>query len=544
MAQQITIDIVAETKKLTQGINDASSQVESMNSKFKGLASAATAAASAFVLKEGISFLKEGIDEAKAAELAMNGATSAFGAGSAALQKITADAEKFGKQIAVDNDDIIVLATQLGSRLPSDSKKLSAELVNLGYDVQAFTAGAITAEAFTSKLAKAFADGQLTAKEMTKIVPGLDDATYKMAETMSKAGKNQEALTLLIEAGQKKYGDAAEKNVTASQKFDVALANLKETIGTKILPIVVKFTDALVLVIDKFASLPGPIQNVILVLTGLIGIGGPFLGFLASAKTAMATLGITTGEYTVAQRLANFTIMGFPGLWVIAAITAVIAVGVLLYKNWDTVKEYAQKLWDKITDVFDWVRNNWPTLLAILTGPFGLAIKYVIDHFDEIKDKITEVISWVKNSLTSLPSAFANAGTNLITGFWNGITSMASWLKSKVTDFFGNLIPSWAKKILGISSPSKVFAAFGEQIVAGLAQGINTAQDIAKNATFNLGNSTISGFRPQLAGAANAQAPISIVINAGLGTDPYKLGREVNNAISKYGKVSNKVVRV
>lgn len=543
MAQQITIDIVAETKKLTQGINDASSQVDSMNSKFKGLASAATAAASAFVLKEGISFLKEGITEAKDAQLAMNGATSAFGAGSAALAKITADAEKFGKQIAVDNDDIIKLATQLGSRLPSDAKALSAELVNLGYDVQAFTGGAIDAEAFTSKLAKAFADGTLTAKEMQKIVPGLDDATYKMAETMSKAGKNQDALTLLIEAGQKKYGDAAERNVTASQRFDVALADLKETIGTKILPIVVQFTNALVAVIDKFSALPAPIQNVVLVLTALVGIGGPVLGFFASAKTAIETLTGTTKLMEAAQKLLNFTIMGFPGVWVIAAIAAVIAIGVLLYKNWDTVKEYAQKLWDKITDVFNWISNNWPTLLAILTGPFGLAIKYVIDHFDDIKDKITEVISWVKSSLTSLPSAFASAGSNLITGFWNGISGMASWLKTQVTNFFGNLVPSWAKKILGIASPSKVFAAFGEQIVAGLAQGINTAQDIAKNATFNLGNAAISGFNPQLAGTGNSQAPISIVINAGLGTDPYKLGREVNNAISKYGKVSNKVVR-
>jgi hypothetical protein len=55
VAQQIVIDIVAETKKLTEGLNDANKQLGTVNGKLKGVAKAATAAASAFVLKQGIS---------------------------------------------------------------------------------------------------------------------------------------------------------------------------------------------------------------------------------------------------------------------------------------------------------------------------------------------------------------------------------------------------------------------------------------------------------------------------------------------------------
>ena len=168
MAQQIVIDIVAETKKLASGIDDANNQIEGMNSKLKGVVAAAGAAASAFVLKQGVTFLKQGIDEAKEAQETMQKANTTFGEGSAALAKITDDATKFGKAIAVDNDTIIQLSTQLGSRLPKDVRALSAELVNVGYDVEAFTAGAITAEAFSSKLSKAFSDGVLTAKELSK----------------------------------------------------------------------------------------------------------------------------------------------------------------------------------------------------------------------------------------------------------------------------------------------------------------------------------------------------------------------------------------
>jgi len=94
--------------------------------------------------------------------------------------------------------------------------------------------------------------------------------------------------------------------------------------------------------------------------------------------------------------------------------------------------------------------------------------------------------------------------------------------------------------MLGIGSPSKVFASFGKNIVQGLAQGINAAEDIAKNATFNLGASTISGFSTPLVSGRASSAPIAITINAGLGTNGASLGRDVSNAIRQYGKISTR----
>jgi len=522
MANQITIDIVAETKKLTSGINDANGQIDGMSTKLKGAAAAAGAAASAFVLKQGVTFLKQGIDEAKEAAETMRGATTTFGEGSIALQKITEDADKFGKAIAVDNDEIIKLATQLGSRLPADAKILSAELINVAYDVDAYTAGAVTAEAVSSKLSKAFADGVLKAKELQKIFPDLSDSTYEQAEALSAAGKNQEALSLLIDAAQKKYGDAAEKNVTSTQKFEVALANFKETLGTKVLPILEKGIDLLTKVIDAFDNLPGPVQNVVLGLLALVAVGGPMLTFLASAKTAMATLGIinttTAGSIGLATVATNLLRIALAGL----GIGLVIAAIVLLVQNWDSVTAAVNRFWNMIKDV---VPKAWAKVM-------------------ELKDKIVGYVSTIKNMFDSIPDALYNVGVNIVRGLWNGIQAMSGWLKTRIFDFFGNIVPGWAKKVFGINSPSTVFAAFGENIVQGLAQGINGAQDLAKKATFNLGNTTVSGFVPQLSGASGGQAPINITINAGLGTDPYKLGREVNNAISKYAKVSSNTTYV
>ncbi len=582
MANQITIDIVAETKKLTSGINDANSQIDGMSSKLKGAAAAAGAAASAFVLKQGVTFLKQGIDEAKEAQQTMREATTTFGEGSAALATITKQAEEFGKAMAIDNDEIIKLSTQLGARLPEDAKILSAELVNLAFDVEAFTAGALSAETVTNKLAKALADGELKAADLEKIVPGLTSAVYDQAEALSKAGKNQEALSLVIDAAQKKYGDAAEKNVTATQKFDTALANLKEEVGTKVLPIVEKFVNVLTTVIEKFGALPTPIQNVILGITGLVAIGGPMLTFLASAKTAMVTLGLvsgtTTGAIGATTIATNLLRVALAGL----GIGLVIAAIVLLVQNWDKVTAAVDKVWETIKDV---VPKAWNKVM-------------------EFKDKVVGFVGEIIKAYFLIPSKMFEVGQDIVEGLWNGMKNMVNWLKDKVTGLFGGVV-DFAKKALGIKSPSKVFAGIGKNIAQGLWTGLRgqrtflrnnftdffgsvipeittdllnlpdfsnlvTQTDLTNaivgstvdqsmlagvglywdsvNETFNIDDTVVT--KDMLSGITNSNFNVpslnstttspQIVVNitAGLGTDPYALGREVSNALRKYGTVS------
>jgi hypothetical protein len=522
MAQQITIDIVADTKKLADGVNDANKQVEGISKNLKGVAAAAGAAASAFVLKTGATFLKQGMEEAQDAKIAMNNAESAFGAGSVALQKITADAEKFGEALAIDNDDIIKLATGLGSRLPKDAQTLSAELVNLAYDIEAVSNGAITAEGFTNKLAKAFVDGEVSAKELQKIVPQLDDSTAAMAESMSKAGDNQGALSLVIDAAQKKYGNAAEKNVTSTQKFDTALANLKEEIGQKVLPVVEKLIGYASDMIKLFSALPDPVQDVLLVLAGIVAIGGPLLTFLASAKSAMATLGIISstsaggiGAAGVATNLLSGAMRALP-------ILAIIGLIVLLVQNWDKVTAVVDKAWEAIKN-------------------FG---EYAWDAIKGFGSQIAGWVSGIVNQIGQIPGKMLSVGKNIVRGLWDGITSMLDWFENRLANSFVGKTVSKVMNLFGVKSPSTVFAEIGENLVKGLSQGIDQAQKLANVSMTGLANATMAGFQPQLAGYGTAQAaPIQITINAGLGTDPYALGREVNNALTKYGKVSSRVVR-
>ena len=521
MAQQITIDIVADVKKLTSGVDETNKQLGGLKTGIDKTQQAAVGLASAFVLKAGVSFLKKANEEAIDAEKTAKLAAIAFGEGSTALAKITSDADKFADSLAVDNDELIKLATTLSINLPDSAKGAATELVNLGYDVAALKG--IDIEGWTNKFSKAMVDGSLSVKEMKNLIPDLNESIYLQAEALFKAGKAQEAMTLLTTEGQKAYGDAAESQVTGSQKMNKAMGDLYEMIGTKVAPIVEKLTGFIADMVDWVIKN----KDVVIPLVTILGTFAAGILILNAGLTAynaiMAAWKVATTIATTAQTIFNAVMAANPIALVILAIVAIIAIIVLLIKNWDTVTEVVGKVWDKIKN---FAKDAWGALK---------------DFGSKVADFVGDVIEGFKK----LPGAMLDIGENIVKGIWNGMKSMSVWLKDKVFDFFGNLIPGWAKKVLGISSPSKVFARYGRFIVEGLAVGIERSADLAKAATEGLGIDTINSFgnvkRPILQTGTNTGAgAVNITINAGLGTNGAALGRQVSSAIKQYGKVSTK----
>ena len=110
---------------------------------------------------------------------------------------------------------------------------------------------------------------------------------------------------------------------------------------------------------------------------------------------------------------------------------------------------------------------NWLNLgKTIITG-LGNGIKAMISA---IKDIAGQVVEAIKSGISSLPQAMLNIGKNIVQGLWNGIQSMVGWIKDKVSGFVGGLV-SGAKNLLGIHSPSTVFADMGKNMALGLGKG-------------------------------------------------------------------------
>ena len=75
----------------------------------------------------------------------------------------------------------------------------------------------------------------------------------------------------------------------------------------------------------------------------------------------------------------------------------------------------------------------------------------------------------VKTFVSSLPD-IVDVGKQIVRGVWDGIKAMGNWIKEKVSGFFGGIVDN-VKGVLGIHSPSRVFAGIGENMALGLGEG-------------------------------------------------------------------------
>ncbi|PHF25532.1 hypothetical protein COF79_15300 [Bacillus toyonensis] len=82
----------------------------------------------------------------------------------------------------------------------------------------------------------------------------------------------------------------------------------------------------------------------------------------------------------------SMTLLASPWFWVVAAIAAVIAIGVLLYQNWDEVKKYAQELWDKVKDA-------WNGMTKAVGDAYNDMVQSVKDWWNETKQKWNDMVT-------------------------------------------------------------------------------------------------------------------------------------------------------
>lgn len=62
-------------------------------------------------------------------------------------------------------------------------------------------------------------------------------------------------------------------------------------------------------------------------------------------------------------------------------------------------------------------------------------------------------------------------GKNIVLGLWDGIASMITWVKDKISGFVGDIVGG-IKGLLGIRSPSAVFAEMGTNMALGIGQAL------------------------------------------------------------------------
>jgi hypothetical protein len=230
--------------------------------------------------------------------------------------------------------------------------------------------------------------------------------------------------------------------------------------------------------------------------------------------------------------------MGPAGL-ALLAVTAMVAIGVLLWKNWDTIKEkatvvfeYIRKLivqvFTKITDIF-----NSKLMWLLPHGALIKAILFIKDNWDEIWTGIQTKFKTVSDALVSTFRSVKGTILGIWEGMVSGIKSGVNTVIKVINGFINGInkleikFPSWKSWTIGIGKASITFPGFGGKTI-GFPK-IDPIPELAQGGIVNrptlamLGESGPEAVIPLGRGRGGAGITVNLTINGDiLGMDDFE----------------------
>lgn len=314
--------------------------------------------------------------------------------------------------------------------------------------------------------------GKKGAAEMTKAIRENRIDLTSLSKSMSEYGK-------VVEDTYNGTLDPIDNSKVAMNNAKLALSELATTAQTSASPMIENVTKKIQELTKRFTSL-SPAQQETIMKAGLVtaSIGPLAIGFgkvtqgisstiktgkdfvsgvagiiaKITAKTAATTAGAaadagataaeaahatatvaataTTGGMTAAQTALNVAMNLCPIILIVTLIGGLIAAGVALYKNWDTVKEKLTALWGNIKEKFDKIKNA-------VSGAFLSAKQSATEKMKEIEDKIVNskvgqaaskvfgaMTGTVKEKLGNMKTAYEENGGGIkgvVSASWEGV---------------------------------------------------------------------------------------------------------------------------
>lgn len=180
----------------------------------------------------------------------------------------------------------------------------------------------------------------------------------------------------------------------------------------------------------------------------------------AASKAAAIAGSVATGIATAAQWALNAAMSANPIALVVIALVALTAAIVIAWQNSETFRDIVTGAFDAVLSavqfVWQWVSDNWPLLLAILTGPIGLAVLAIVNNWESITagfeavvngikggvDRATSFITGIPGKIREVVSDITSAGSELAAGFLSGLGDLAGGIGNDITAALGTAINS------------------------------------------------------------------------------------------------------
>lgn len=464
-----------EYRKLQREIIETESKTKHYESELKKIGNVNLKAAGAQIQEMG--------NKLTAAGNAMKGVSMAAAAVTAAIGAATVKSAAWA-------DDLNTMSKVYGiSTGQLQMYSAAAELVDVDLETVTATHSKLTkqmasasdgtgasAEAFkTLGVSIANADGSLRDadtvwNETIAALGKVTNETERDTLAMQLMGKSAQELNPLIEDGGQTYQNLADtlakydlnfidqETIDNANAFNDSLDTIKAigmvtfqqlgtTMASVLAPALEKVVDWVGQIANWLTSLSPETQAMIATIAAVLAVVGPLLlilGKFAFALNAIITIAPAVGT--------AITVMTGPVGLIIAAIAAVIAAGVLIYKHWDQIKAKGMELWNKIKEIFEGIKTKiqtvWENIKETASTVWEGIKTAVMTPINAVKTALTKVWDFIKQTTLNR----FNAIKTVVTTVWNGIKNAIT----KPIETARNAIKTAIDKIKSIINGAKL----------------------------------------------------------------------------------------
>lgn len=327
--------------------------------------------------------------------------------------------------------------------------KDSADAV-MGYAAKAYQTAGLSANEYMSTVTSFSASLlQSLGGDTAAAADYADQAIVDMADNANKMGTSMESI-------QNAYQGFAKQNYTMLDNLKLGYGGTKEEMERLIADanaVKVANGEMADLSIDSFADITEAI-HIVQTEMGITGTtakeaSSTISGSVASMKGAWTNLvtGLGDANADIDKLLDDF-------------LSSVETVG----------KNLLPAIGRIVGSIFSTLEERGPDMIAegvLLLGKLAVGL---IKAIPQLVAKIPEIVKKIVQAFKDRGPEFKGVGKNIVEGIWSGISALGSWFKEKISDFFGGIVGG-VKKLLGIQSPSKVFAGIGGYMAEGLGKG-------------------------------------------------------------------------
>ena len=295
-----------------------------------------------------------------------------------------------------------------------------------------------------------------TVKALSKV----ENETERDQLAMDLFGKSADELAGIIDDGGAalgEYGDKASElglvldqdTLNALNETNDALDTMKAQLGGSVIRLGATIAQVLAPAIEKAA---GAVEKFTVWLQNLSPAQAEFILKVTAVVAALAPLLIIGGKLVVfigqiltfAPALtAAFAALNLSILPIVAAIAAVIAIGVLLYKNWDKIMAAGKKLKESLTKTWNNIKTNvGKTIETIKTN--------AAKKWDEIKTKVTNAVTDAKTAATEKFNEMKTNISNAVSNAKQTASEKFDEIKTNISNAIGDAKESIAEKMASI----------------------------------------------------------------------------------------------